>query len=262
MIASRGMNPRAFASARARPPLTATLLATLGVSLSLMACGTKASAGRADEAGGASASDRPEAAAGAGGAAGENVAGEPGLSQPPGSADNHLDVTVVTDEASSVSADYDFLQGTTLETTDANGIVYKLEIPAQALAPATTITLAPVASLDGYPFQAGLTAAVQLLPEGTTFNQLVTITITLPDTIDAAAATAFGFGEDGADFHLRDMSLAKESATFVTYHFSGYGLGEASPAETKRYALRTPKGWEAYLEQETAATLGTAKALR
>lgn len=86
--------------------------------------------------------------------------------------------TIAIDSNRSASANME-LKGGTLSATGADGTVYTLSVPADALYAATRITMTPLSSVTGLPVT-GPAAGVQFGPDGTQFFKPVTLTVKLP----------------------------------------------------------------------------------
>jgi hypothetical protein len=99
--------------------------------------------------------------------------------------------------------------GGSLSVTGKNGVVYTLDVPPDALTFETSLILTPVAQIDGYPFDGGWLAAVQIWPEGIYFDVPAKMTIEMPDDVLAAQSPGddlvevdFAFERGGEEFHL------------------------------------------------------------
>ena len=87
-----------------------------------------------------------------------------------------IQVQLTTDPSRAVTATIP-VEGGTLTATSADGTRFTLVVPAGALVQATTITMTPLASMEGVPFGEGEPMAVQLEPAGLTFFDFVTLTV-------------------------------------------------------------------------------------
>jgi hypothetical protein len=104
------------------------------------------------------------------------------------------------------------VEGGTLTTTGADGTVYTLELPANALLKATDITLTPISNIADLPLSGGLLGAVQITPEIELYDY-ATLTIK-PVKATPAGLKRLGFmtTNTGAEFHLRGLSNTPVSA--------------------------------------------------
>ena len=123
----------------------------------------------------------------------------------------------------SVSAD----NGGTLTATGADGAIFELTVPANALPADVTVTMTPVARFTSLPFNGGNTAqawGVQLEPAGTRFLRPVRLRITPPGSaIPVAQQLPFGWNGNSVQLALLDPASAQIDLQLL--HFSGYGVG-------------------------------------
>src|SRR5438105_12327121 len=103
--------------------------------------------------------------------------------------------------------------GGTLTATAANGTLFTLTIPQNALANDETITMTPVAQTTKLPFSGGMAAAVQLEPRGLRLFRLATLTIATPIPIPIGAETPLAWHGDGSDMYLHPLLLDPKSIT-------------------------------------------------
>jgi len=137
--------------------------------------------------------------------------------------------------------------GGILSTTDANGVVYALDIPANALLAEEPISITPVSAATGLPLSGGLVAALHLEPSGLQLMQPATLTLTPPQDLDVPAAVSFAYSGDGTQLRLYPAASLQRPIRLVISHFCGYGVGYGSPGE-----LPPPVGTEAQYEHEVA----------
>jgi hypothetical protein len=88
-------------------------------------------------------------------------------------------------------------------TVSAGGAT--LTIPAGALPAAQAITVTPLSSLGGSPFDR-LLGGVKLGPDGLTFIKPATLTIQLPPGVDPAQLFGFAFDGSGTDVPPRAVA--------------------------------------------------------
>ena len=107
--------------------------------------------------------------------------------------------------------------------------------PAGALVSEEEITLTPVTSIDRLPLSGGLSAAVQLAPDGLLLFQAATLVIDLPVPISADEEITFAWRGTGEEFFFYPPKpLNTPSITLTLTHFSGYGAGrERSPTRRR-----------------------------
>ena len=130
--------------------------------------------------------------------------------------------TVATDDTRSAAADMP-LTGGTLTATGADGTVYTLTVPADALFEPTRITMTPLASVSGLPV-IGPSAGVQLSPDGTQFFKPVLLRITLPPgaswPIDRQIPVSLEGTANVAS--LAPLDPTSTDPVFSLMHFSSY----------------------------------------
>lgn len=168
--------------------------------------------------------------------------GQPGPNGPKG-----LDVDVALDTARSETATIP-LEGGTLEATAADGTVYTLTIPAEALLEQVAVTMTPVIDVAGAPVSGTATVGVQLAPEGLRLFQPATLTVEPPGGAHVEAMT-FAYQGDGKSFHGYPVAPDPSSLSLGLLHFSGYVvvLGPALEMGTP-YEEYAPTDWEGEIE--------------
>ena len=115
------------------------------------------------------------------------------------------------------------VEGGTLSVTGADGTLYTLEIPSDALLNETTIGMTPVTSISDMPFGNERTYAVQLSPEGLFFQNFAILTITPAEEIPLAEQITFGYQGDGKDLILAAPVVDSSEIKIQVLHFSGNG---------------------------------------
>ncbi len=145
---------------------------------------------------------------------------------------NPLNVQVAVDESLAVSAVISTAGGT-LAAQAADGTRFTLVFPKGALQSDETITLKPIAGVDGLPFSGGLVAGVQMEPEGLRLFQPATLSIESPKTVasEGYETVAFGYHEDGQGVYLNPSTVENGILTLEVWHFSGVGAAQATPDE-------------------------------
>ncbi len=134
--------------------------------------------------------------------------------------------------------------GGVIEATGANGMAYRLEIPADALAQTLRITMTPLARIDHLPLSGGLVGAVDLQPSG--------LRLALPATLKIVAAapprtgvtlTGFSIAAAGANT-ARELAIAATAEVRVLVnHFSAWGAGFGTTQDLESLTVsvnRTP----------------------
>ncbi len=138
-----------------------------------------------------------------------------------------LIVTVQLDESSTVSNTITPTGGS-LSLTAADGTVFTLEVPEEALSVDTLITMTAVKSIDGTPLDNNSPLAVQLEPSGLFFDQIVTLTIIPANDIPIKEQIIFGYEGSGYDYHLAVVDPKSKDIKIKLMEFSGAGVGSGS----------------------------------
>lgn len=162
-------------------------------------------------------------------------------------------VAVTPDESSAVEAVIP-LEGGVLSATGADGTQYVLEIPGDALLNETKIRMIP-AAVSGLPFGGEQTYAAQLEPEGLSFNNYVTLTITPPQEIPLAEQIFFGYQAQGQDLIFAPPVVDSRDIKISILHFSGYGVTKGLLADPESVRERLGGSAERRLESQTAELL-------
>ena len=133
------------------------------------------------------------------------------------------DVDVVLDTSSHAEALVP-VEGGTVSVTGADGTLYSLEIPPDALASETTIGMTPVSDISGMPFGGEQTYSVQLSPDGLFFYKVAVLTITPAEPIAIDEQLVFGYQGDGKDVILATPVVDSNEIKIQVQHFSGNGV--------------------------------------
>ncbi|HEX7939131.1 MAG TPA: hypothetical protein VF483_09090, partial [Gemmatimonadaceae bacterium] len=145
--------------------------------------------------------------------------------------------------------------GGVITATGADGSTFTLDIPADALADSTAITLTPLTALAGVPLTNGMVAGVQMAPEGLVLAQDATLTIVPAKTVAVANQTFLSYLGTGADLHLAVPAGFDAAIEIRVQHFSGAALGDGISADRAQLLLKHAADYEARLEQEIAQYL-------
>jgi hypothetical protein len=122
--------------------------------------------------------------------------------------------------------------GGTLQTTDASGRVYLLDIPGQAIRDSQNVTMTPVSGLD-LPSGTSLVTAAHFAPEGLQLAVPARLRIVAPGA--AAGIAGFGYSGDADSLHLDFLGRNGDTLFVPVRHFSGAGA-----AATPDVALLSP----------------------
>jgi hypothetical protein len=108
-------------------------------------------------------------------------------------------------------------EGGTLSITTPDNITFELTFPPDALEESTFISLIPIETIDGLPFDGGLQGAVRIEPGGLMLDLPATLRITRADAAplpDGMVALAFGFDGSGQEFHLMPFAPADQTGFY------------------------------------------------
>jgi hypothetical protein len=130
--------------------------------------------------------------------------------------------------------------GGALSLTNATGCVVTLNVPPGALRRPEMITMTEIAEVQGLPLSGGLRAAVDLKPEGLTFQTPARLDITATTALDPKTAIAFGALADGSQFALRPSFITNGTVSQFLRHFSSAGVGEGTANDAQSQAQNFP----------------------
>ena len=118
--------------------------------------------------------------------------------------------------------------GGSVSLTAADGSKFTLEVPANALAADTTITMTAVKSITGAPLSEGALTAVQLEPSGLSLKEMATLTVVPAKDIPVKRQIMFVYEADGRDYHLAAVDPKSKDIKIKLMGFSGAGVGSGS----------------------------------
>lgn len=136
-------------------------------------------------------------------------------------APHDLQPTLDSTAASSAVIDWG---GGTIEATGPSGASYRLEIPPEAVAVATTITLTPLSAVTGFGLDPAPEHAlgVELEPEGLQLLMPARLTMSAGDALPEAGVATGDYLGHGQDAGLVLADVTDSGASFEITHFSGY----------------------------------------
>jgi hypothetical protein len=222
------------------------------VAVLLVACGAKAT-GPAENAPLAPAKSSEQAAAA--------PATEPGAVARSGYFAEQVDPINVTVnlEAEQSSEDLIGAQGGSLSATAADGTVYTLEVPAQALVMDTMLRMIPVSNVEGMPFGSGQAYTVQFEPEGLQFYVPVILTIAPLEGMPIGEQLFFNYQGNGEGLGLAAPVVESSEIKLVIDHFSGYGVTKGLLADIEPLRKRLGGAAERRLESLVAEKLAAER---
>src|SRR5262249_8868167 len=113
--------------------------------------------------------------------------------------------------------------GGTLTATGADGTVYTLTIPPNALLAETTITMTPIVSISGGNLPSDSVLGVDLQPSGLRLYEFADLSITPPQLGPTTDVAGFSYEGDGEDLHSYPAALDAGRILLYVIHFSGAG---------------------------------------
>lgn len=140
-------------------------------------------------------------------------------------------------------------EGGVVEATAADGTVYTLTIPGNALVAPESIILKPVTSVDGLP-EGTSASGVLLEPEGLVFLEMATLTVSGP-AVDGDDRFTAATGPGGSNFHLAAADEGSGVVSFAVPHFSIWLVGSGLETIDEFMQDRHPgdfETWIAYYE--------------
>jgi len=138
---------------------------------------------------------------------------------------NPLTVAPALDANHAVTQLMSAAKGGALTTTGADGSVFTLIFPANALASDEQITMTPLTSVAGLPVSGGLLAGVDLQPDGLRLTQAATLSIQPVISVACSQQIGFGYHATGQEFYFQPLGLSK-AITLSLEHFSAAGVGQ------------------------------------
>lgn len=143
-------------------------------------------------------------------------------------------------------------QPAALSATNAQGWVWTLSFPADALPLAQQITMTPFAAIDASASVLPISAGVQLEPDGLQFCDAVTLTVAPPQALGLQAALVLA-NDDGSDLHFVETTNQAASYATTLLHFTSAGITDPSGSAWDDYARTNllPKTQAAYAQAKS-----------
>ncbi len=113
--------------------------------------------------------------------------------------------------------------GGTLTATGADGTVYTLTIPPNALLVETAISMTPIVSISGGNLPSDSVLGVDLQPSGLRLYEFADLSIVPPQLSPTADIAGFTYEGDGDDLHRYPAALDAGRILLHVIHFSGAG---------------------------------------
>src|SRR5215216_3202986 len=177
--------------------------------------------------------------------------GDNGPSGPsdPGQPDTpHPESVTVTMDPSRMASARIPTTGGSVQATGADGTVYTLTIPPDALLSHTTITMTPITGVSGLDASSDRILGVQLEPDGLRFFSFASLTFSPPEGANHQAF-AFSYHGTGAELHRVPLTPDPNVLELKLLHFSGeFAVLVPGPAEGSFVAAPaqglSPTEWE------------------
>ena len=149
-------------------------------------------------------------------------------------------ISVQLDASRAVNGTIVAAAGGALSATAADGTVFTLTVPANALFDDQPVTMTPVQATGAFPFAGGLAAGVELEPKGLVLLTGATLSIHTPTPIARSEETPVAWNGSGEDFFLFPPAPAGGDLSSS----SAISADTASPAARMRsepYSLRASR---------------------
>jgi len=146
--------------------------------------------------------------------------------------------------------------GGSVQATGADGTVYTLTIPPDALLSDTTITMTPITGVSGLDASSDRILGVQLEPDGLRFFSFATLTFSPPEGVNHQAF-AFSNHGTGAELYRGPLTPDPNVLELKLLHFSGeFAVLVPGPVEGSFVAAPTqglsPTDWEDWAQAKIA----------
>lgn len=171
-----------------------------------------------------------------------------------------IDLTVTPEAGNTVSATIPATGGE-MTATGADGTVYTLTIPDDALLVDTEISMTPVATVQGLPTSGEQTHAVQLGPDGLQLEDFATLTIAPASALPPDQRIPFGYEETGTGMFLAFPKPRSMTIQLELLHFSGYGVTKGELANLDDVLKRFGGDADARFESLITARMAAESAL-
>ena len=169
-------------------------------------------------------------------------------------------ISVQTDDALTATGTITAVGGGSLSASAADGTVFTLTVPPNAIEYDQAISMTPVSSVSSLPFAGGLAAGVDLEPSGLVLLTGATLTIHTPARIPSSEETPVAWNGSGDDFFLFPPTPAGGDLQLLISHFAGYGVAHGTDAERTAQLAREPLDDGDLLEHQSSATLRAGRA--
>ena len=146
------------------------------------------------------------------------------------------------------------VEGGTLSLTSADGTIFNLDIPADALIVDTLIRMTSVSRVDGMPFGSEV-YAVQFEPDGLQLYESAILTITPSQDIPVEEQIMFGYQGEGENLTLAVPVVSSSNIQILVSHFSGSGVTKGLLADLEPVRQRIGGDAEKRLQNATAERL-------
>ena len=124
-----------------------------------------------------------------------------------------------------------------LSVTDAQGWVWTLSVPGDALFAPATITMTPFAGVDCRNSILPIKAGVQLLPDGLQFCDALTLTVTPPSSLGPYASLLIG-NSDGSALNFMPGTNQGNNYSAALFHFSSAAMSDSDSETLNRLTIQ------------------------
>jgi hypothetical protein len=140
---------------------------------------------------------------------------------------NPLNVNPTADPTHAVTQFISALDGGTITGTGADGTVFTLTLPPNALLGDEVITMTPLTGVSGLPISGGFVAGVELTPDELALSQPANLTIQPATSIPIGEQVGFSYHGGGQEFFFYPLDLVT-TVSFTIQQLNAYGLANGN----------------------------------
>ncbi|MEX2547256.1 MAG: hypothetical protein WD830_05640 [Chloroflexota bacterium] len=161
------------------------------------------------------------------------------------------------DETRSAEATVTLADGGTISATATDGTTFVLEVPGQAVAEDTLITVTPLNDVEG--LGDGPVHAVQLEPEGLELFEWARLTITPTTPIPVGNQTLFEAAGDGSAPQIGLIDPASASIVLLLEHFSVGGATSLTNTQRAAFLVKSATNAERRINGQIRDRIGAER---
>jgi hypothetical protein len=173
-------------------------------------------------------------------------------------APNPLRVMPQLDQERAVSAVIT-TQGGSLTAEAADGSLFILTVPPDALLSDQLITLTPLLGVDGQRLSGGFAAGVHLAPEGLQLFDAATLVILPARAVPVESELSFAVHGKDQEVLLYPLLPGPPEATFIITHFSAYFIALGNASDALNQMLRPPSSASDQFLQQMQALIAAER---